>query len=1342
MTFIHRAAVAAVLAAASAPPLVSASKIDNTYQTVFGNPLPPYEPTSDGFSTGPCLDELFQDTRPSGPLTCDPAQRRKKKFWTKVSMKAPATCIEGRRLEIEDLEFESKFRESYRDFAVFAYSGEGEYSTSLLPDLAAINGEQCVSQTLTSANDSFNKGSSITNEDNDSCHDVSVVDGGEIITPIIFTEKFSVPCTDYQEGDIDPNDDTARTVKLQFCSSFRNVEDDDSCDTIGPGPKVQDSCWCDTIDLGVEIIPLEEAVPTCSPNHNDKDDVPTDTVSPTPDPTPDPTPAPTPNPTLAPVVIKIDTPEPTPNPTPMPIVITAPPSMVITGQPTISFPTYMPVRSIDQETAAPVTSDVPIAKDDRMQTCSNGKISKNVIYNDIYFEDLPLKVWRIVPGYEGTNGVCRVESDEIVSYEPDVDYRGGDQCRYDACIVREDEDTGERVMDTTECREATIRILVRDCPTPEPTNEPTNEPTKMAPYPPGATTPKPTPATGELPTTAAPTGSPTCEDLDPVAEDDSATTPKNTNVIVYALDNDTVAEEGYDLAVTSLKFTGRHGVCSIVAQDGTTVVEYEPELDFNGVDVCVYEACDSMDRCDIATITITVEPSPGDPMARDDVVTTDKNVNVEVDVLTNDDGVDGHPLTVSTTIVTDAEHGHCVVVSDAAITYFPHTDYVGEDSCVYEACDDQDRCDTATIVITVIGEPEQPCDDKPTASPTPAPTPDPTLAVPAPPGTPNPTSEPTKRIFDWITDAPSPDNGEMPTTAAPTPNPTEKPSPKPKAPETPAPTPDPTPSPTPSPTDEPTQEPTPNPTPNPTDDPTPEPTPSPTPKPTDAPVTSKPTPEPTNKPTPEPTPEPTPDPTPEPTPEPTSNPTRNPTPNPTSKPTPNTVNWTTLAPTPPPTPKESTEEPTGNPTCLHEPHGNITISTEPTVSPTACEGRVWHWQNDQCTNDDVSLYTRVVYNDRNECCESTWGDAGDGCPALDICEDIMEPAPLGTPEPTPGPTSEPTEEPTPEPTPNPTAEPTDEPTPSPTPAPTDEPTPNPTPNPTPAPTDDPTPSPTPSPTLPPGNDSLAPTESMPTYSPTKDIGEDNFIPKEPTLSPTPEPTPEPTPCISGKWYFDPKSNICNNDPDRAANNFSNEFEDKNECCDETAVIIVPVDGQGDGCAYYDICADDIPNGPIPPVPTPPPTPCTDIKWYWDNNSGTCNNERDRLTNDFKVVYEDPNECCDDNVVVLVPIDNNLGDFWETTSGNNGKCRIDDVCIDFMIPMGDNGEEDSSTKPWQFGRPVEGIMRPTTPTMSPTFGGTPTVGTGSTASPVRERVTIWPIDQSDRRAKRRQLRGAQ
>lgn len=209
--------------------------------------------------------------------------------------------------------------------------------------------------------------------------------------------------------------------------------------------------------------------------------------------------------------------------------------------------------------------------------------------------------------------------------------------------------------------------------------------------------------------------------LDVVANDDSVTTSVDTSVSIPVLINDVPSVPGIELTVTKLLYDGANGKCIISEID--TAVVYLPDSGYFGMDTCVYETCDSEERCDTATISIVVTASDIVPIAYDDYVTTDKDTPVSITPLVNDTAVPGYSLVVKT-ITIDGTNGTCVVDSKSVIIYIPDSDFLGVDTCVYETCDVRPMCDTAMITITVTGEPG-PCDDGegkadvPTLEPTP-----------------------------------------------------------------------------------------------------------------------------------------------------------------------------------------------------------------------------------------------------------------------------------------------------------------------------------------------------------------------------------------------------------------------------------------------------------------------------------------------------------------------------------------------------------------------------------------------------------------------------------------------
>ena len=153
---------------------------------------------------------------------------------------------------------------------VFAYTGSAANNNVLLSNAThptyhtPVYGESCAVQTLTASNDDYQLAGIIDNIDGDSCYDVSVSKGRAVTTNIVFQGSISIPCTDYQVHDDEVRGGGGesneakrgrrRTAKLQFCSSYRTPGNDGSCDATGPVARDPDGCWCDSYDLGVEII--------------------------------------------------------------------------------------------------------------------------------------------------------------------------------------------------------------------------------------------------------------------------------------------------------------------------------------------------------------------------------------------------------------------------------------------------------------------------------------------------------------------------------------------------------------------------------------------------------------------------------------------------------------------------------------------------------------------------------------------------------------------------------------------------------------------------------------------------------------------------------------------------------------------------------------------------------------------------------------------------------------------------------------------------------------------------------------------------------------------------------
>ncbi|NJN78105.1 MAG: tandem-95 repeat protein, partial [Saprospiraceae bacterium] len=146
------------------------------------------------------------------------------------------------------------------------------------------------------------------------------------------------------------------------------------------------------------------------------------------------------------------------------------------------------------------------------------------------------------------------------------------------------------------------------------------------------------------------------------------------------------------------------------APDGT--ITYTPPTGYVGPDQFTYSICDTLGLCDTATVYITILPVPSTntpPVAVLDINNTVVNIAVSGNVLTNDFDTDGDSIFVTTLPLVGPSVPTATVTigTNGGYTYTPATGFVGVDSFTYVICDDgtPSLCDTATVYITVIGEP-------------------------------------------------------------------------------------------------------------------------------------------------------------------------------------------------------------------------------------------------------------------------------------------------------------------------------------------------------------------------------------------------------------------------------------------------------------------------------------------------------------------------------------------------------------------------------------------------------------------------------------------------------------
>jgi len=184
----------------------------------------------------------------------------------------------------------------------------------------------------------------------------------------------------------------------------------------------------------------------------------------------------------------------------------------------------------------------------------------------------------------------------------------------------------------------------------------------------------------------------------PVANPDTATTDEDTAVVIDVLANDTDPQN--DPLTVSGVTEPANGTADINPDDTVT---YTPDADFHGVDSFTYSAHDGKWDSDPATVTVTVNPVNGPPVAEDDgyKIAVSGGLSVAAPgVLENDTDGESDPLTAI--LVSDVTHGTLALSADGSFTYTPTTEFLGADSFTYKANDGTADSNVATVTLSVL----------------------------------------------------------------------------------------------------------------------------------------------------------------------------------------------------------------------------------------------------------------------------------------------------------------------------------------------------------------------------------------------------------------------------------------------------------------------------------------------------------------------------------------------------------------------------------------------------------------------------------------------------------------
>ena len=168
-------------------------------------------------------------------------------------------------------------------------------------------------------------------------------------------------------------------------------------------------------------------------------------------------------------------------------------------------------------------------------------------------------------------------------------------------------------------------------------------------------------------------------------------TPKSFNLIATEVDGDALT---YAIAAAPANGT--------VTLSGNTAT-YTPDTNYNGSDSFQFSVNDGTTTT-IATVSITVTPVDDISVAEDQVVSTNEDTPVGINLIATN--VDGNVLTYS--ILTNSTNGTPTLVG-STVTYTPNANYNGSDSFTWSV-NDGTTTTSATVTITVL-----PINDAPVA---------------------------------------------------------------------------------------------------------------------------------------------------------------------------------------------------------------------------------------------------------------------------------------------------------------------------------------------------------------------------------------------------------------------------------------------------------------------------------------------------------------------------------------------------------------------------------------------------------------------------------------------------
>jgi VCBS repeat-containing protein len=182
----------------------------------------------------------------------------------------------------------------------------------------------------------------------------------------------------------------------------------------------------------------------------------------------------------------------------------------------------------------------------------------------------------------------------------------------------------------------------------------------------------------------------------PISVDDNFSTNEDIVLNGNVLLNDNDPNNDTMTALVSNNPT--HGTL-VFNNNGTFT--YTPDANYSGSDFFTYQASDGISKGNVAKVQLTVNPVNGTPVAvNDSFISTNNQHAISGNVLTNDQDVEGSPLTA--TLKIGPTHGILSLNPNGSFTYQADARYYGTDSFTYQTSDGSLLSNEATVMLNTL----------------------------------------------------------------------------------------------------------------------------------------------------------------------------------------------------------------------------------------------------------------------------------------------------------------------------------------------------------------------------------------------------------------------------------------------------------------------------------------------------------------------------------------------------------------------------------------------------------------------------------------------------------------